>query len=47
MRLSGVDEIDKNPAPRLGEHTVELLRELVEMEEGKIEKLIEDGVIGG
>ena len=47
MRLSGVDEIDKNPAPRLGEHTVELLRELVEMEEGEIEKLIEDGVIGG
>ena len=47
MRLSGVDEIDKNPAPRLGEHTVELLREIVGMEEGKIEKLIEDGVIGG
>jgi formyl-CoA transferase len=47
MRLSEVDEIDKIPAPRLGEHTVELLREIIGMEEKEIEKLMEEGIISG
>ena len=47
MRLSDVDEIEKIPAPRLGEHTVELLQELVGMDKNEIENLIEEGVIEG
>jgi crotonobetainyl-CoA:carnitine CoA-transferase CaiB-like acyl-CoA transferase len=47
MRLSEVDEIDKIPAPRLGKHTVELLREIIGMEEKEIEKLMEEGIISG
>jgi crotonobetainyl-CoA:carnitine CoA-transferase CaiB-like acyl-CoA transferase len=45
FRASGMGAPSTFQAPRLGEHTVEICRELLEMDASEIEKLIADGVL--
>ncbi len=45
MRLSGVDEVEKVPAPRLGEHTEEILLELLCMNREEVDNLIEEKIV--
>ena len=44
--LSNLPNIPNNPAPKLGEHTKEILTELLGYKEKKVEELSELGVIG-
>jgi crotonobetainyl-CoA:carnitine CoA-transferase CaiB-like acyl-CoA transferase len=45
MKLSETPGLVGSPAPRLGEHTPEVLRDLLGMDDGAIRRLAEDGVI--
>jgi formyl-CoA transferase len=46
IHLSSAPDIPTRPAPRLGEHTLAILRDLLQYDELKIEKLQSDGAIG-
>jgi formyl-CoA transferase len=46
LHLSSAPEIPTEPAPRLGEHTRPVLRDLLGYEEARIERLRAQGVIG-
>jgi len=43
--LSGSPEIEKNPAPDLGQHTYEILSEILRYSDNQIDKLIDSRTI--
>ena len=43
--LSGSPEIETNPAPDLGQHSYEVLSEILRYSDDKIDKLAESGTI--
>jgi formyl-CoA transferase len=45
--LSSAPEIPKEPAPGLGQHTREILVELLGHDDGSVDELIDGGVLGG
>jgi benzylsuccinate CoA-transferase BbsF subunit len=45
FRMSGVDAVPRTPAPLLGEHTVEVCREVFELADDEIASLRQDGVL--
>jgi benzylsuccinate CoA-transferase BbsF subunit len=45
FRMSGVDAVPRTPAPLLGEHTVEICREVFELADDEIASLRQDGVL--
>ena len=45
VRMSGTPPEYRHAPPTLGQHTGEVLAELLDMEEGEIEKLREDGIV--
>jgi crotonobetainyl-CoA:carnitine CoA-transferase CaiB-like acyl-CoA transferase len=44
--LSDSPEIETNPAPGLGQHTKNILSEVLQYSDEKIDKLTESGTIG-
>jgi crotonobetainyl-CoA:carnitine CoA-transferase CaiB-like acyl-CoA transferase len=44
--LSDSPEIETNPAPGLGQHTMNILSEVLQYSDEKIDKLAESGTIG-
>jgi crotonobetainyl-CoA:carnitine CoA-transferase CaiB-like acyl-CoA transferase len=46
MRFSGLDRWYRTPAPTLGEHTADVLRELLGIEPAELERLRTDGIVG-
>jgi len=46
FRIAGVDGSHKRPAPMLGEHTAEALRELLGLDSGELGRLAEHGIVG-
>jgi len=47
FRFSGIDASHRRPAPIMGEHTHEVLRELLGLPDEELERLEASGVIGG
>ena len=45
LKLAGRDHLRRRPPPLLGEHTNEVLAEILKMNDGEIRKLREAGVI--
>ena len=46
VMLSDSPEIETNPAPALGQHTMNILSEVLQYSNEKIDKLAESGTIG-
>ena len=46
IKMSGIPEWPKNPAPCLGEHNAEVLKNVLGLSDEEIQKLEADGVIG-
>jgi crotonobetainyl-CoA:carnitine CoA-transferase CaiB-like acyl-CoA transferase len=46
VKLSGVDEVDPRRPPWLGEHSADVLRTELGMNDDEIEDLVRDGVVG-
>jgi crotonobetainyl-CoA:carnitine CoA-transferase CaiB-like acyl-CoA transferase len=44
--LSDSPEIETNPAPDLGQHTMNILSEILQYSDEKIDKLAKSGTIG-
>ena len=46
VRLSGVEPVADRPSPTLGEHTGEVLHDVLGLDQGEIQRLRHEGVIG-
>jgi formyl-CoA transferase len=46
IHLSAAPEILTNPAPKLGGHSLSILRDLLGYDEGETERLVDEGVVG-
>lgn len=46
IHLSAAPEILTNPAPKLGDHTLPILRDLLGYDEEETERLVDEGVVG-